>query len=100
MIYDLAALVNYHDQQITSRELTGKFGLPAATTLYAFAAGETISAEQSPQEKILYILDGELTITTAQTLTAHAGQLVTLAAGETHQLAAKQPCKFLQIELS
>ncbi|MFC6315494.1 cupin domain-containing protein [Lapidilactobacillus achengensis] len=99
MIYDLAALVNYHDQQITSRELTEKFGLPAATTLYAFAAGETISAEQSPQNKLLYVLAGELTVITDRSLTIQSGQLLTLAAGVTHRLLANQPCKFLQIEL-
>ncbi|MFC6169277.1 cupin domain-containing protein [Loigolactobacillus jiayinensis] len=102
MRLDLKNLINYHDEQISSRFLSDKIGTSAPLTLYAFAANETISNEVSQLQKVFMVLEGQLQVsyaTTEREEIATAGELIIVPANEAHNLKALTPCKYFQLEL-
>lgn len=101
MILSPAELINYHEQQITSRSLSRKLGIDAPMTLYALDQAETISNETSTLVKLIQILEGrlEVTIEPGDKSELTVGELMMIPAGQLHNLKAKTPCKILQLEL-
>ena len=64
-----AALVNYQDGSVVSREIVKK---PAGTvTVFAFDEGQGLSEHTAPFDALVQVLEGEAEITRRQT-TSHA----------------------------
>ena len=77
---ELAGLVDYHDGQVVS--LTFAQSPYLSFTLFAFSAGEGLSAHTVAADAFVQILDGEAKITIGEKLlTAHKGQVVVMPQG-------------------
>lgn len=96
---ELATLVPYHDHQIASRSLSRRLGITLPLTVYAMAAGETISTETASRTRLFQCLDGALTVIfTDHRTVVEPGAMLVVPADTAHTLSAEQPCKFMQIE--
>ncbi|WP_320354495.1 cupin domain-containing protein [Desulfobotulus sp.] len=92
----LASLVDYEEGRVVSRTLAQKKGV--GVTLFAFAAGEGISAHASTGDAFVYILNGRATITIGEKkLTLKEGESVVMPAGIPHALDAPEPFKMLLV---
>ena len=91
---DLRTLVSYQEGQIVSRTLAQN-GV-VSLTLFAFAAGEEISAHESKGDAMVQLLDGSarITIGDAEYL-LHAGQTIVMPAGVPHALYAVEPFQMM-----
>ena len=92
----LADLVSYQPGQVVSRTLAQN----AATslTLFAFPAGEGLSAHTTPADAVVVILDGRAAITIGDaSLTLAAGETVVMPANVPHALDAVEPFKMLLV---
>jgi len=91
---DIQTLVEYKPGQVVSRTLSA---MPHVNiTLFAFDAGEEISAHTSPGDAMVQILDGEALIRVGdQKITAGAGQVVVMPANVPHSVAAASRFKML-----
>ena len=74
---NLADLVDYKEGQVVS--LTFAQNPHVSITLFSLAAGEGISPHTSPNDAMVYMVDGEAEITIGEeTITATAGQVVVM----------------------
>jgi len=91
-----AALVNYQDGSVVSREILKK---PAGTvTVFAFDEGQGLSEHTAPFDALALNLEGEAEISIAGTpYRLGAGQLLKLPAGQPHAVKAITPFKMLLI---
>nr|SFZ88820.1 Uncharacterized conserved protein, contains double-stranded beta-helix domain [Loigolactobacillus rennini] len=96
---NLRAAIHYHDQQITSRSLSKKFGVAEPLTLFAYAKNESVSKEICPNVKLIQVLEGQLKVSTTTNQTLHPNDLITILPKQAHGLVALTDCKFLQLEL-
>lgn len=95
----LQQLIQYRDQQIASKSLSRKLGIQMPFVVYAMAAGESISSEQSTQTKLIQVIDGTLTVKLAEsTEQVASGELLVIPAGTAHSYVATQRCQFMQFE--
>ncbi|MGT2925147.1 acetate kinase [Streptococcus caviae] len=100
MIDNLLDLVTYHDGQIASRSLTKKLEMASPITLYAMAAGESISNESGKLTKLIQVLEGSLQVETAdEKYLLNAQGMLSIAADQVHNLYALKDSKILQIEV-
>lgn len=91
---DLAGLVEYQPGQVVSRTLAQNPLL--SLTVFAFDAGEGISAHTVPADALVLILDGRARITIGGApLEASAGQCVAMPHGVAHSLDAHERFKML-----
>jgi quercetin dioxygenase-like cupin family protein len=95
-VFKLAELVSYLPASIISRVLhRNEVG---NITLFAFAAGEELSAHSAPFDAYVQILDGEAVVTIDQT--KHdlvAGQVIIMPANIPHAVYAKSNFKMLLV---
>jgi quercetin dioxygenase-like cupin family protein len=90
----LLDLVNYEEGRVVSRTLAAKSHVNI--TLFAFDAGEEISAHTSPGDAMVQVLDGEALIRIAdEKLTAVAGEVVVMPANVPHSVTAATRFKML-----
>jgi quercetin dioxygenase-like cupin family protein len=90
----LAALVEYQDGAIVSREVLKK--KTGTVTLFAFAAGQGLSEHTAPFDALVQVLDGEAEIQIAgKRHRVRAGELILMPANQPHALKAAQPFKML-----
>lgn len=95
---DLVGLVSYQDGSIVSRTLASRDG--GSVTLFAFAAGQSLSEHTAPFDALVHVLDGSAELTIGgETLTAIAGRAVLMPANIPHALHASTPFKMLLIML-
>ncbi len=93
---DLAGLVDYAEGQVVSRTLAQNNAL--SLTLFAFDAGEGISAHTVPADALVVVFDGEALVEIdGQEMTVAAGQVVAMPHGKPHALTAKQRFKMLLV---
>jgi quercetin dioxygenase-like cupin family protein len=93
---DFAELVAYQPGQIVSRTLAQNKAV--SVTLFAFDAGEEISAHESSGDALVYVLDGKALLTIGGVEhTATAGQGVVMPAGVPHAVAAPERFKMLLV---
>ncbi len=91
---DLRSLVAYQPGQVVSRTLAQNKRV--SLTLFAFDAGEEISAHESKGDAMVQVLDGTARITIgADTHTLSAGQTIVMPAGMPHALFADTPFQML-----
>ena len=91
---DIVNLINYEDGGVVSRTLAAKPHVNI--TLFAFEAGEDISAHTSPGDALVQILDGEACLTIdGKEVSAKAGDVVVMPANIPHAVAAVTRMKML-----
>lgn len=92
----LADLVTYQPGQVVSRTLAQSN--QTTLTLFAFPAGEGLSAHTSPSDALAIILDGRAAITIGENeMILGAGETVVMPASVSHALEATEPFKMLLI---
>ncbi len=93
---NMASLVEYSQGQVVSRTLAQN---PAVSmTLFAFDQGEEISSHESGGDALVYILDGEASITIGgDTHAVRAGETIVMPARVAHALLAAKPFKMLLV---
>ncbi|BEQ15743.1 cupin domain-containing protein [Desulfoferula mesophila] len=91
---DLAGLVEYQPGQVVSRTLAQNNFL--SLTLFAFDAGEGISAHTVPADALVQVFDGQAEVVIdGQVMNVAAGQVVAMPAGKPHALNARQRFKMV-----
>jgi quercetin dioxygenase-like cupin family protein len=91
---ELAALVEYQDGAIVSREVLKK--KTGTITLFAFDAGQGLSEHTAPFDALVQVVDGEAAITIAgKRHRVRAGELILMPANQPHALKAEQRFKML-----
>ena len=90
----LSGLAEYQPGAIVSRTLIDK--KIGTVTIFAFDEGQGLSEHTAPFDAFVHIVDGEAEITISGTsLTARAGEIVIMPAGEPHSLRAVKRFKML-----
>lgn len=91
---NLAGLVDYQEGTVVSRTLAQ--GKNVSITLFAFARGEEVSANTSPGDALVYVLEGEAEITIGEEkMKVKTGEAVVMPAGIPHALYAEKSFKML-----
>lgn len=93
-VVNLAELVTYQPGQVVSRTLTQEGGI--SVTLFAFPAGEGLTAHTASADALAYVLDGEAFVEIdgdAHVVTA--GEAIVMPANKPHAVTAKQQFKML-----
>jgi quercetin dioxygenase-like cupin family protein len=90
----LSGLAEYQPGAVVSRTLVDrKIG---TITIFAFDEGQGLSEHTAPFDAFVQIVDGEAEIViSASPLTARAGEIVIMPAGEPHSLRAVKRFKML-----
>lgn len=92
----LAELVDYEEGRVVSRTLAQQQN--ASITLFAFEAGEGLSAHSAPGDAMVTILDGEALITIdGNPNIVKAGEVIIMPSNITHALDAQKKFKMLLI---
>lgn len=93
---ELAALADYQSGAVVSRTLIDK--KIGTITIFSFDEGQALSEHTAPYDAFVYIVDGEAEITiSGKPLTARAGDIVIMPAGEPHSLRAITRYKMLLV---
>ncbi|MCB0165807.1 MAG: cupin domain-containing protein, partial [Anaerolineae bacterium] len=93
-VVNLSGLVEYQTGQVVSRTLAQNSSV--SVTLFAFAAGEGLSAHTASGDALVQVLDGEALITIDnQEMSVPAGQVVVMPANIPHAVAAPTDFKML-----
>ena len=88
----LADLVAYQDGSVVSRKLLKKDA--GNVTLFAFAAGQSLSEHTAPFDALVQVLDGEATVRIAgKPYRLAAGDAIVMPANRPHALDAVTPFK-------
>ena len=91
---ELAALVEYQDGAIVSREVLKK--KTGTVTLFAFDAGQGLSEHTAPFDALVQVLDGEAEITIAgKRHRVRTGELILMPANQPHALKAVSRIKMV-----
>ncbi len=92
----LADLVAYQEGSVVSRTVINQKA--GTITLFAFAAGESLSEHTAPYDAFLYMADGSADVTIAgETQRMTAGEMVILPGGKPHALDAVEPFKMVLV---
>lgn len=93
---EMANLVEYQEGRVVSLTLVQNEGL--TLTLFAFAKGEGVSTHSAPGDAMVYMLDGEASITIGdEKLIAHTGQTIVMPSDIPHGLDAVENFKMMLI---
>ena len=89
-----AALVNYQDGSVVSREIVKK---PAGTvTVFAFDEGQGLSEHTAPSDALVQVLEGEAEITIAgKSHRVQSGEMILMPANQPHALKALKRYKMI-----
>lgn len=91
---ELDSLVDYKDGSVISRTLSAKPHINI--TLFAFDAGEEISAHTSPGDAMVQVLDGEAIVNIdGKQIPVSKGQTVVMPANIPHAVSASTRFKML-----
>jgi quercetin dioxygenase-like cupin family protein len=91
---DAAALIEYQDGAVVSREVVKR--KTGTVTLFAFDKGQGLSEHTAPFDALVHVLKGEVEITIAgKPLRLTKGQMVIMPAGQPHALKAVRRFKMI-----
>ncbi len=91
---NLAGLAEYQQGAIVSKTLIDK--KVGTVTIFAFDEGQGLSEHTAPFDAFVQIVDGEAEVTiSGKRMTARAGEIVIMPAGEPHSLRAAKRFKML-----
>ena len=94
--FDLAGLLSYQKDSVVSRELVRTHA--GTMTVFAFDKGQGLSEHTAPFDAIVYLLDGEATITIAKKAFRVAkNNMIIMPAGKPHSLKATKRFKMLLV---
>jgi quercetin dioxygenase-like cupin family protein len=95
-VLDPAALVEYQDGAVVSREVVrGKTG---TVTLFAFDRGQGLSEHTAPFDALVHVLDGAAEITIeGEPYRVGQGEMIIMPAGRPHALFAGEPFKMMLV---
>lgn len=95
-IKTLVELVDYREGQVVSRTFSQSPTL--SLTLFAFEAGEEISAHTAPGDAMIQVLDGAARVTIGEKeFTVGTGEVIVMPANVPHAVAAEDRFKMLLI---
>ena len=95
-ISKLLALVEYQKGSIVSKTIIDK--QTETVTIFAFAAGQSLSEHSAPFDAVVSILDGEAEITiSGKSIQLKAGEMITLPANKPHALKAIKQFKMMLV---
>ena len=90
----LTELVDYGEGRVVSRTLAQNSGV--SLTVFAFDAGEGLSAHSSPGDALAHILDGDALITIdGEEMAVGSGEAIVMPANVPHAVQADRPFKML-----
>ncbi len=90
----LADLVQQRPGEVASRTLVQNEG--GSLTLFAFAAGEALSAHTTPADALVYVLDGAASVEIdGKGATVRRGEAVVMPANAPHAITAHEDFKML-----
>ena len=93
-LVSLLGLVGYQEGAIVSRILLKRGG--GTITLFAFAAGQSLSEHTAPFDAVAHVLEGDAEIIIAGTaLRVSAGEMVLMPANQPHAVQARTPFKMM-----
>jgi quercetin dioxygenase-like cupin family protein len=93
---EMANLVEYQEGRVVSLTLVQNENL--TLTLFAFAKGEGVSTHSAPGDAMVYILDGEASITVGdEKMIARTGQTLVMPSDIPHGLDAVENFKMMLI---
>ncbi|MDX1577230.1 MAG: cupin domain-containing protein [Gemmatimonadota bacterium] len=92
--HDLASLVEYQSDSVVSRVI---FRGPGGTvTLFAFAEGQGLSEHTNPNDPLVHVLEGEVTVRIdGAEHRVRAGEMLHLPPSVPHELVGGRPFKML-----
>ena len=95
-VLSLAGLIGYQEGSVVSRTLIDK---PAGTlTLFAFDIGQGLSEHKAPFDAMVYIIDGQATITiSGKDHQLANGDMIVMPANEPHAVRATSKFKMLLV---
>jgi len=94
----MSSLLGYAEAGIASRVLTKTDG--GNVTLFAFDAGQGLSEHTAPFDALVFVIEGELTLTIGgRTVAAIPGTVVRMPAHVPHSLEATARTKMLLVML-
>lgn len=89
-----AALVNYQDGSVVSREIVKKPG--GTVTVFAFDEGQGLSEHTAPFDALVQVLEGEAEITIAgKPHRVQSGEMILMPANQPHALKALKRYKMI-----
>jgi quercetin dioxygenase-like cupin family protein len=95
-VLKLAALVDYQDGSVVSREIIRKS--TGTVTLFAFDQDQGLSEHIAPFDALVYILDGEAEIIISQKpFPMSKGEMIIMPANQPHAVKAIKKFKMLLI---
>ena len=87
-------MVEYQEGSIVSKTLVDKE--TGSITLFAFAAGQSLSEHTAPYEALVQVLDGSAEIIIAgQTYELNAGEMILMPADIPHAVKAEEKFKMM-----
>lgn len=94
--FEMASLVEYQEGRVVSLTLVQNDTL--TLTLFAFAKGEGVSTHSAPGDAMVYIIDGEASITIGEKkITARKGETLVMPTDIPHGLDAVENFKMMLI---
>ena len=95
--FNISQEVEYSSGSVVSKTILEK-GKAGNITLFSFDAGQGLSEHTSPYDAVVYITDGEATITiSGKKDTVKEGEMIIMPANEPHALKAEKRFKMALI---
>ncbi len=95
-VLDPAALVEYQDGAVVSREVVR--GETGTVTVFSFDAGQGLSEHTAPFDALVHVIDGEARVTIeGHPFQVKSGEMIIMPAGKPHALFADQRFKMMLV---
>jgi quercetin dioxygenase-like cupin family protein len=95
-VTQLTDLVPYQDSAVVSHSIVDKDS--GTITLFAFDKGQGLSEHKTPFDALIYLLDGEASVTISGRLfKLKKGQIITIPANNPHTVKAIEKFKMLLV---
>jgi quercetin dioxygenase-like cupin family protein len=91
---NLESLIDYQEGSVVSRTIVDKKA--GTITLFAFDESQGLSEHTAPYEAMVYVIDGEVSITiSSKSIILKQGEMTIIPANQPHTLTAKTKFKML-----
>jgi len=91
---NLESLIDYQEDSVVSRTIVDKKA--GTITLFAFDETQGLSEHTAPYEVMVYVIDGEVSITiSSKSIILKRGEMTIMPANKPHSLTAKTKFKML-----
>ncbi|HYA77944.1 MAG TPA: cupin domain-containing protein [Verrucomicrobiae bacterium] len=91
---NLESLIDYQEDSVVSRTIVDRKA--GTITLFAFDESQGLSEHTAPYEAMVYVIDGEVSITiSCKSISLKRGEVTIIPANQPHSLTAKTKFKML-----